>query len=130
MSIKKTDWQILILVGIGGSLGASFRYGISLLPFTNGFPFATLIVNLLGCFILAYLSSSASLKSLLPAKILTAIGSGFIGSLTTFSAFTLETVILWNTNNLLAILYVSSNIIGGIFLCFAGYLVAVKRMKV
>ncbi|MRH44686.1 CrcB protein [Aquibacillus halophilus] len=130
MSIIKTEWQLFILVGVGGAIGASARYAISFLPITNGFPFATLITNLIGCFVLAYLLSNVSLKRLFPTNIITAIGSGVIGSFTTFSAFALETIILWNTNNLLAIIYVSSSIIGGIFLCFLGNLLAVKRVKV
>jgi len=82
-----------ILLGICGSIGATLRYIISIL-FSSGemisFPYATLIVNCLGCFILGLLSSG--LESKLHSKYLPAIKTGLIGSFTTFSTFSIEVV--------------------------------------
>ena len=88
-----TRWDVLMLVALGGSLGAGARFGLSeLLPHRGDqFPWATLMVNGTGCFALGVLmvlalelwSSSRYLRPLL--------GVGFLGGYTTFSAYALET---------------------------------------
>ena len=69
----------------GGSLGALSRYGVSLLAaslFGSRFPWGTLIVNLAGCFLIGLCFALARLFFM----------TGFLGALTTFSAFALESV--------------------------------------
>ena len=86
----------IILVMLGGSLGALSRYGVSLLAvklFGIKFPWGTLIVNLSGCFLigLAFSLADRGLNIMNPSIRLFFV-TGYLGALTTFSTFGLETV--------------------------------------
>ena len=78
-----------------------YRYIVSILFFTNEtlvFPFATVTVNLLGCFILGLLSSGLELRIKVEPKYLIALKTGLIGSFTTFSTFSVEVIQLLQHN--------------------------------
>lgn len=88
----------LILLGLAGSIGATLRYLISILFLTNEsfiFPFATMTVNLLGCFILGLFSSGLELTLKMKPNYIIAIKTGLIGSFTTFSTFSVEVIQLF-----------------------------------
>lgn len=122
---KEVRNLIYIIVGIAGILGALSRYylGLSIHTFWNhSFPLATLLINLIGCFLLAWLTTYIARRNILPSEVVTGIGTGFIGSFTTFSTFSVETVQLinyseWST----AFLYVSCSILGGLLMSGLGY---------
>ena len=82
----------LISIFIGGGLGAIIRYLFSTLLsskylyFLNGIPLGTLIVNLIGCFLLGVISGAMPGNTTLKL----ALTTGFMGGLTTFSTFGLE----------------------------------------
>ena len=102
-----------LLIGLGGSLGAISRYVINecvakLAP--TMLPLGTISINILGCFLIGlYLGNSIPVKDSSYYFFII----GFLGSFTTMSAFTQQTVALINTNTLLA----TSYIITTIFLC-------------
>ena len=84
-----------LLVMAGGSLGAASRYGISLLAvkmWGTRFPWGTLIVNLAGCFLIGLLFGLSDRMRLLTPEMRLLLITGFLGALTTFSAFSMETV--------------------------------------
>ena len=84
-----------LLVMVGGSLGAASRYGIGLLTarlWGTGFPWGTLVVNLAGCFIIGLLFALADRSRLLTPDVRLLLITGYLGALTTFSSFSLETV--------------------------------------
>jgi len=86
-----------LLVGLGGFFGAVMRYLVSgwVHRWVNGsFPYGTLTVNVVGCFLLGYLSGLAETYGLLPTPVRVLILVGFLGAFTTFSTFGLETVAL------------------------------------
>ena len=95
--IAQDGWIMkILLVMAGGSLGALSRYGISLLAvklFGAKFPYGTLIVNLSGCFLigLAFALADRGLSIMNPSMRLFFM-TGYLGALTTFSTFGLETV--------------------------------------
>ena len=86
----------ILLVMFGGSIGALSRYGVSLLAaqlFGTRFPWGTLIVNLSGCFLigLSFALAERGLSIMNPSMRLFFV-TGYLGALTTFSTFGLETV--------------------------------------
>lgn len=112
----------MILIGIGGAIGATLRYSVSLLFLTNeavAFPFATVAVNLVGCFLLGMLSSGLELKLTVNPTYLPALKTGLIGSFTTFSTFSVEIIqLLQHQSYLYAILCLFISAVFG-FLCVA-----------
>ena len=97
-------------------LGAASRYGLSLI-FEN--IWATLIVNVIGAFLMGY--SSTALKTRLQPHHYKAITTGFLGSFTTFSTMSKETYVLLSTCAYrMLILYLVLTIIGGFLLCLLG----------
>ena len=115
--------MVYFLVGISGTLGAILRYVIGLFFFTNSsFPFATLTINLIGSFLLAWLTTNVFKKTALPPALITAIGTGFVGSFTTFSTLSIETVTMFQNGELwLGALYVMASIVGGLFMSRLGF---------
>lgn len=92
MMIMGYKW---LLVMVGGSLGAASRYGVGLLTarlWGTGFPWGTLVVNLAGCFIIGLLFALADRSRLLTPDVRLLLITGYLGALTTFSSFSLETV--------------------------------------
>jgi CrcB protein len=87
----------ILFLGIGGFAGSNARYWVSLLTLriTGGhFPFGTLIVNSTGCLLLGLLAGSSITRNI-PPDLKLLIGTGFLGALTTFSTFSVETVELF-----------------------------------
>lgn len=83
-------------VALGGALGALARYGLTLwiqgrmLAGTwAGFPLGTLVINVLGSFLLAF-ALTLSARGLLSPQLRLAFGTGFVGAFTTFSTFEWE----------------------------------------
>ena len=84
----------VVLVFVGGGLGSVARYAVGLAlarAFGSAFPFATLAVNLLGCFAMDALMQVALAGSALSPEWRLALGSGFLGGFTTYSSFNYET---------------------------------------
>lgn len=83
----------LVLVGLGGFLGAIARYLVDgWIAERAGatFPFGTLVVNLSGAFVLGFLFALTVERGVLPAAIRPPVLVGFIGAYTTFSTLALE----------------------------------------
>lgn len=116
------EWVQLsyLYIGLAGSLGAISRYLVGIIFFSNSlFPFATLLVNLVGCYALAYLTSRVFFLS---SQLKTVIGTGFLGSFTTFSALSVETVQLFEKEKvLLVFVYIVISIVGGIVMSNLGW---------
>ncbi len=105
-----------IYVALGGALGASLRYAISQVPFSSSFPVATLLTNVLGAFIIGYISSIAVQKGISDQWVLF-LKTGLCGGFTTFSTFSLESVQLLNEGKVrIGIAY----IVASLLLCMIG----------
>lgn len=104
-----------LYVGIFGALGGMCRYAMNLWLGGGDFPSATLAVNLIGCFLLAFIMPFLSEKSRISLVLLNGIGTGFIGAFTTFSAFSVDTIeLLQQGEVVLAISYILVSLIGGL----------------
>ena len=106
------------LVALGGGLGALARYGMAqaLPPEDGGFPLATLVTNLLGCFALGLLVGALPHRTRLRAL----VGTGLLGGFTTFSTLALETDRLLETAPATALGYLALTTLGGVALARAG----------
>lgn len=118
--------MIYIYIGLAGALGAILRYSIGILIMAEHvFPYATLLVNLIGSFLLAWLNYGLFKRFHLDEKLKTAITTGFVGSFTTFSAVSVETVELFqNQSVLLGCIYILVSLIGGLGMSEIGFRVS------
>jgi fluoride exporter len=114
-----------LLVFLGGGLGALLRFLVgkwSLAAFGAVFPIGTLSVNIAGS--LAIGLAIGALDEVGHAARLFFV-TGILGGFTTYSAFSLDALTLWQRGQGgLAALYVGLTIIGGLGACAAGYLIA------
>jgi CrcB protein len=82
--------RVLIVFGSGGA-GCVARYLVALAIGPRAFPYATLIVNVVGSFLIAFLLELAMLRKDVPANLQLAMTTGFMGGFTTYSSFNFET---------------------------------------
>ncbi len=85
-----------------------------------GFPWGTLLVNLAGCFLVGVLFGLGTRTTLLGPSARLFLMTGFLGGLTTFSAFGLESLNAARENALLAAANIVANNVGGLLLVAAG----------
>ncbi len=124
--MNRDSWMIkILLVLVGGGLGSVGRYGVSLLAaqlLGPKFPWGTLFVNLIGCFLigLAFALAERGLNIMNPSMRLFFI-TGFLGGLTTFSTYGLETVNSMRAGtHLVTAAYILANNVIGVALVFVG----------
>lgn len=87
--------RIVILIAIGGALGAVSRYllsGWSNELFGKGFPYGTLAVNVIGSFAIGIIMNVGQTPEIVRGEWRTAVSVGFLGALTTFSTFSYDTL--------------------------------------
>ena len=111
----------ILAVSIGGAIGACLRFFLSqIMVYEAGFPLATFTANCIGCFVLSYLLSGKLLNDSPNIKL--ALTTGLLGSFTTFSTFSSETILLISDQLCeTAFLYVLLSALGGLLLSFIGY---------
>ncbi len=89
----------ILLVGLGGFVGSVLRYLTSgyIQQVTNSvvFPYGTLVVNLIGCFVIGFLSQLADTRGVFTPESRAFIFVGVLGGFTTFSTFSNESVNLF-----------------------------------
>ena len=113
------DPKDLLFVAIGGALGACLRYLVILWCPNGDFPIATLTVNLIGSFSLGVVFALSS-NHLIDEKITLLIATGILGSFTTMSTYSVETITLWEKDKLIAFLYIFITAIIGPLLALLG----------
>jgi CrcB protein len=108
---------IYFYVAIGGAIGACLRYGLSQLAlslFGKGFPVGTLFVNILGSLLIGLLYGVIE-QGLIELQLWrTVLGIGFLGALTTFSTFSMDTLLLMQQG---AWIKACLNVLLNVFVC-------------
>ena len=74
-----------LYVAIFGAIGAAARYWISITLEAGLFPYNTLLINIIGCFLLAIIFRYLATFSVISKTLITGLGTGLIGSFTTFN---------------------------------------------
>ncbi|MBR5939753.1 MAG: fluoride efflux transporter CrcB [Neisseriaceae bacterium] len=113
----------LLLVGSGSFIGGVLRYLLSLLIKFDGthFPYATFLVNIMGCFIIGIIYSISLKNNILSQNTILFLTVGLCGGLTTFSTFSKESLQLVQNGFMgLSILYIILSVILGIIAAFLG----------
>lgn len=116
--------KAILVVGAGGALGAMVRYLVFILAnrlFGLNFPYGTIIVNVAGSLILGVLIEALALRWDVTAELRLFMVVGFLGAFTTFSAFSMDTVVLYERGRLdLCALYVSVSVVLSVGALFFG----------
>lgn len=104
-----------LLVCTAGGAGCGTRYLIALWIGPRAFPYATLIVNVVGSFLIALIMESSLRISSFPPNLRLALTTGFLGGLTTYSSFNYETTTLAaQGSSERALLNVGVTLVGGV----------------
>ena len=113
--------QQVALVAFGGAIGAVIRYSAGTMIESDGFPTSTFFVNVIGSFALGLLAILA-IKQGYSEGILLFFGVGLLGSFTTMSTFSVETItLLKNDEHMIAIGYAILSFFTCILFAFFGY---------
>ena len=109
--------QIVVSIAVCGALGCLARYWISGWVYEvtgRGFPYGTLIVNLLGAFCIGFLMEFSLRSAVVSPVLRTGLAIGFLGGLTTFSTFSYETFRLLEDGRLLT---AAANVLASVLIC-------------
>lgn len=107
----------ILFVGLGGAIGAIGRYLISLFSVKGDFPFLTLLTNLLGAILIGVVVGFADSRENMPKDLILFLKTGVCGGFTTFSTFSLESLLLLeNGKHFLGSVY----IVASVSLCILG----------
>ncbi|MDP8913665.1 MAG: CrcB family protein [Pseudomonadota bacterium] len=115
----------LILVMLGGAIGAGFRYGVGTLALRQlgaSLPWGTLIANLSGGLLAGLLAACLIGEGDPTEPLRLFLGLGVLGGYTTFSAFSLEAVqMIQRGEAALAGAYIASSVVGSLLMTFLGF---------
>lgn len=113
-----------LAIALGGALGSVLRFAAVsyLTPLLNyRFPIGTFVVNIVGSFLIGVAYVLLVEKTTLPAEWRLFFITGVLGGFTTFSAFSLEILQLWQEGHALsAFVYASGSVILGLLMAFVG----------
>ena len=114
----------ILAVAVGAAIGANLRYGLGLWVaqrFGTAFPYGTLLINLLGCFVIGALLTLAATRFPLSEPLRLLLVTGLLGGFTTFSSFGYETYSLITGGDFVAAgFYVASSLGLGLVAVFLG----------
>lgn len=128
MNVRGPILLEVLCVALGGVLGTLLRYGVGIGSgrlLGDAFPYGTLAVNLVGCFLMGLAGYFTHKTHAVPPYMVTAMTVGFLGGLTTFSAFGNETFRHFEAGRpTIALVNVAANLGLGLLAIWAGNLAA------
>jgi len=115
----------ILLIGLGGFIGSILRYlasgYVQQSTKSADFPYGTLAVNVIGCFVIGFLAQLAEGRGLFTSESRSFVFVGILGGFTTFSSFGNETFNLARDRQMLnALANVGANVIVGLFAVWLG----------
>lgn len=117
-----------LIIGAGAVFGANLRYWLTHFAADHmgiHFPYGTLLINVTGSFALGLLLALITAHFVPDPAVRLLIGTGFLGSFTTFSAFSYETVALFERGHFAAtLLYIGASVLGSILAAYLGLSIA------
>jgi CrcB protein len=123
------EWKAVFAVAIGAALGGVARYVIGQIfaqRFGPGFPYGTLFINVTGSFLIGVVAELATSRAFgMTPLIRVFAATGLLGGYTTFSAFSLDALVLVSDGAaLLAALYAAGSVALGVVAAYAGLVLA------
>ena len=113
-----------LAIALGGAVGALSRHYMAAAvsrAFGLGFPYGTLTVNVVGCFLMGLLVEALALRFSITPEARGFLAVGLLGGFTTFSAFSLEVALLYERGQLLlAAIYVVASVVLSVAALFGG----------
>lgn len=124
--------NMILSIAAGGALGAVLRYGVMIVTplfISINFPLATLIVNVIGSFIMGLLIVYFTIAGNINPEIKAFLSVGVLGAFTTFSAFSYDIVALWEKGDIiLAFAYGAASVLLSITAIFLGVMLMRQLM--
>ena len=123
MGITRRQVETLLLIGVGGFIGANARYWVSIWAaarFGTAFPWGTLLINLTGSALLGVFNGWAGNHLNLDPRVRLFVAIGYFGAYTTFSTYANESVTLLRAADWISVLF---NLLGSNALCIGGALI-------
>ena len=118
-----------LIVFAGAGFGGALRHGVNLAAariFGFGFPFGTIIVNVLGSFLMGFLAGYFAYRTGLPQHLRLFLTTGMLGGFTTFSAFSLDAALLLERH---AYWPAAAYVLGSVILSLAGLFVGLGLFR-
>jgi CrcB protein len=119
----------ILLVGIGGFVGSIARYLVAVLfasQISSVFPFGTLAVNVVGCFLIGILFALSDRGNILSPELRILLTTGFCGGFTTFSTFSYESLQLMQDGEYL---YLAAYVLISVFVGLAATFVGITLIR-
>jgi CrcB protein len=116
--------MLYLIVFVGAGIGGALRHGVNVGAmrwFGYGFPFGTLIVNIVGSFLMGLLAGYFAFRPGIPQHVRLFLTTGILGGFTTFSSFSLDAALLVERHSFgLAFGYIVGSIAAGLAALFFG----------
>lgn len=118
-----------LIVFAGAGLGGIARHAVNLAVerFGLAFPWATLIVNVGGSFLMGALVAWFALRTGLPQQLKLFLTTGLLGGFTTFSAFSLDAALMWERG---AFSHLAAYMLGSLVLSVAGLFAGMAAVRI
>ena len=117
--------KTILWVAAGGACGAVLRYGVQAVTADAEFPWGTLLVNIAGCLVIGLVIGAFAGATWFEDLGRPLLVAGVLGGFTTFSAFSVDTVLLWEQGRVVsAVAYVFSSVACCLLAALLGYRIA------